>query len=403
MTSVFGKLQALLVSTVGSPTQPSPTSPQKQELLPGSPSATFLPHTVNGRFLGGLEAASASSSPGLSDDTLQPRKHGRPRRQTDATVSTISTATSIDVSGSLVRQQDVEKILPHRMSDLERISRLHPVSKVLQQDSWDCGLACVCMILRAFGQATCSISQLARQANTDSVWTIDLAVLIHRNVHADFTFYTQCVGINPEYSSNDFYQGAIDDDEVRVQKLFSRVLADQSVRIMEIVIPLIDLERFLVHRQYVAILLVDKAVLKCVSCEMTQSNMAAAAAAAAKRKAAHGRSKSVNVFRSATATTSSAVDKASQQSSYAAKHPNSSPSKSKAGGGVLSWFSRRRQMKDGYLGHYILLIAYIPSLDMFLYRDPGIPEEFCMASAAAINTARTRPGTDADCIIIKLP
>ncbi|KAJ1723502.1 hypothetical protein LPJ53_002159 [Coemansia erecta] len=401
MTSVFGKLQALLVSTVGSPTQPSPLSLQKQTLLPGSPSATFSSHTVSGRSPRTLEPATASSSPGLSEDTLQPRKYGRPRRQTDATVSSVSTAISIDASGSLVRQQDVEKMLPHRMSDLERISRLHPVSKVLQQDSWDCGLACVCMILRAFGQATCSISQLARQADTDSVWTIDLAVLIHRNVHADFTFYTQCAGINPEYVSNDFYQGAIDEDEARVQRLFSRVLADQSVRVMELVIPLIDLERFLVHRQYVAILLVDKAVLKCVSCEMTQSNMAAAAAAAAKRKATHGRSKSVNVFRSAVMASSSS-DKASHQPSHSAKHPVS-PSKSKAGGGVLSWFSRRRQMKDGYLGHYILLIAYIPSLDMFLYRDPGIPEEFCMASAAAINTARTRPGTDADCIILKLP
>ncbi|KAJ2779655.1 hypothetical protein GGI15_003801 [Coemansia interrupta] len=402
MTSVFGKLQALLVSTVGSPTQPSPPSPQKQTLLPGSPSATFSSHTVNGRSPRMLETATASSSPGLTEDTLQPRKYGRPRRQTDATVSSVSTAISVDASGSLVRQQDVEKILPHRMADLERISRLHPVSKVLQQDSWDCGLACVCMILRAFGQATCSISQLARQADTDSVWTIDLAVLIHRNVHADFTFYTQCAGINPEYASNDFYQSAMDEDEARVQKLFSRVLADQSVRIMELVIPLIDLERFLVHRQYVAILLVDKSVLKCVSCEMTQSSMAATAAAAAKRKAAHGRSKSVNVFRSAAVTASSSSEKPSHQASHSTKH-STGPSKGKAGGGMLSWFSRRRQMKDGYLGHYILLIAYIPSLDMFLYRDPGIPEEFCMASAAAINTARTRPGTDADCIILKLP
>ncbi|KAJ1884532.1 hypothetical protein LPJ66_010565, partial [Kickxella alabastrina] len=193
-----------------------------------------------------------------------------------------------------------------------------------------------------------------------------------------------CAGINPEYASHAFYQEGLDEDEVRVQKLFNQAQADQAIRIVEIVIPLIDLKRFLVHRQYVAILLVDKAVLKCVSCEMARQ----ASAAAAKRLTAHGRSRSVNIFRSNTSASESTVSGAKPAAGERT--------------GMLSWFSRKRQMKAGYLGHYILLIAYIPSLDMFLFRDPGIPEEFCMASATMINTARNRPGTDADCVILKL-
>ncbi|KAI9504570.1 Guanylyl cyclase [Coemansia spiralis] len=228
------------------------------------------------------------------------------------------------------------------MGDLERLSRLHPVSKVLQQESWDCGLACVCMILRAFGQATCTVAKLERQAQTSSIWTIDLAFLLHRNLpHADFTYYTACVGVNPEHTKNSFYSGLLDEDEQRVMQLFSRARAEMSVRIVEIAIPLLDLKRFLVHRQYVAVLLVDSAALKCIAGAGSRS-------------------------------------------------------------GVLSWFSRRRWAKDGYLGHYILLFAFIPSLDVFLYRNPAIPEEFCLASAATINAARTRSGTDADCIILKL-
>ncbi|KAJ2878382.1 hypothetical protein FB639_003401, partial [Coemansia asiatica] len=320
-------------------------------------------------------------SPGLSGDTLgrQRLAYGRPRRQTDATVSSASTVINDDGGASPVRQQDVDKLLPHRMADLERISRLHPVSKVLQQDSWDCGLACVCMILRAFGHATCSISKLARQAQTDSVWTIDLAYLLHRNLSADFTFYTQCAGINPDFTKNDFYESAMDDDERRVLALFNRARAKQEIRVIEIVIPLIDLKRFLVHRQYVAVLLVDNAVLRCVSCS---------SAAEARRRAAHSRSRSINVFRSTAATATASDRRPTSQSGSRL--------------GVLSWFSRRRHGSAGYLGHYVLLIAYIPSLDLFLYRDPGIPEEFCMASAATIHAARTRPGTDADCIILKL-
>ncbi|KAI8325804.1 hypothetical protein GQ54DRAFT_253994 [Martensiomyces pterosporus] len=216
------------------------------------------------------------------------------------------------------------------MPDLERISRLHPVSKVLQQDSWDCGLACICMILRAFGYTTCTIAQLIRQAKTDSIWTIDLAFLLHHYLQADFTYYTKCAGINPEHTKQAFYKEALDEDEARVQRLFVQARRE-GVRVMEIAIPLLDLKRFLVHRQYVAVLLVDSIALKCLACERS-----------------------------------------------------------------------RLQASDGYLGHYILLIAYIPSLDLFIYRDPGIPEEFCVATATVVDAARGRSGTDADCIILKL-
>ncbi|KAJ1876838.1 hypothetical protein H4R99_006165 [Coemansia sp. RSA 1722] len=376
MTSVFGKLQALVGSVVSPSTQPP--SPRNHTLSssPTPDAATAAADQTDKVAEAAVSTVVVSEAAELPSDTSGRQRHmfGRPRRLTDATVSSGPTPinTSDDSSASPVRPQDVDKLLPHRLADLERLSRLHPVSKVLQQDSWDCGLACVCMVLRAFGHATCSIARLARQAQTDSVWTIDLAYLLYRNVRADFTFYTQCAGINPEYAAQAFYEQGLDDDEKRVRGLFARARVDQSIRIIEIVIPLIDLKRFLVHRQYVAVLLVDNAVLRCLACERAR----AASAAQARRTAAHARSRSVNVFRSAASAGSAR--------------------------GVLSWFSRRRPGGDGYLGHYVLLIAYIPSLDVFLYRDPGIAEEFCIAAAATIHAARTRPGTDADCIIVKL-
>ncbi|ORX74547.1 hypothetical protein DL89DRAFT_220323, partial [Linderina pennispora] len=200
--------------------------------------------------------------------------------------------------------------------------------------SWDCGLACVCMILRAFGYTTCSIPQLIRQAKTDSIWTIDLVFLLNHYLQADFTYYTKYAGINPEHTTQAFYKDELDADEARVQRLFTTARWE-GIGVLEIAIPLLDLKRFLVHRQYVGILLVDSTVLKCVACERART-------------------------------------------------------------------TRGGHDRDGYLGHYILLIAYIPSLDMFLYRDPGIPEEFCVASAQTIDSARSRPGTDMDCIILKL-
>ncbi|PIA18685.1 hypothetical protein COEREDRAFT_38880 [Coemansia reversa NRRL 1564] len=216
------------------------------------------------------------------------------------------------------------------MRDLELVSRLHPVSKVLQQSQWDCGLACVCMVLRAFGQPTCTVAKLTHQLQTQSPWTIDLAFLLQQNLgQIDFTYYTTYAGVNPDHVQRSFYSEELDADQSRVLRLFARTRISQDVRVVELEIPLIDLERFLVHRQYVAMLLVDNSALRCVVCIASQK-------------------------------------------------------------------------ASGFLGHYILLIGFIPSLDMFMYRDPGIPEEFCLATAATIDAARKRPGTDADCIILKI-
>ncbi|KAJ2645254.1 hypothetical protein GGF44_000023 [Coemansia sp. RSA 1694] len=410
MASVFGKFHTLVTTVVSPVVQRSPPSSahaafdaaaatcdvallQLPLVSPGEAPALLDP---------GKPATNATSA--LSGDTLlHPsapcRRH---RRLTDATDSSASTVVSADhalvISATEpppVTKQDIDRLLPCRMPDLERLSRLHPVSKILQQDSWDCGLACVCMVLRAFGYTTCTISQLTRHANTDSVWTIDLVYLLHQFLQADFTYYTKCLGINPEHTQHDFYRDGLDEDEARVMRLFACARRDPALHIVQIVIPLIDLKRFLVHRQYVAILLVDNTLLKCIACE--RSHLAAATARSAHHHR-HARSKSANIFGFGSSKSSPPPPPALPTAATTTGSGGAKP----ASGGMFAWFSRRRQMKDGYLGHYILLIAYIPSLDMFLYRDPGISEEYCLATASTINAARNRPGTDADCIILKL-
>ncbi|KAJ2850592.1 hypothetical protein IWW36_001772 [Coemansia brasiliensis] len=292
----------------------------------------------------------------------------RARRPTNTTVSSESTVDS-DFNISFEQQQqqrllskrEQRQLVAHRLPDIQRLSRLHPVSKVLQQTEWDCGLASVCMVLRSFGQATCTVLQLERDVQTQSVWTIDLAFLLRRHLpdHADFTYYTTCVGVNPQHASSEFYSMEIDEDFSRVIALFSKARVEQLVQIVEVKISLLDLKRFLVHRRYVALLLVDSRWLACVDCEQKQQ--------------ARGR------------------------------HKRSLSEMSRLGHrGVLGWLARRRISNAGFVGHYVLLIAYIPSLDMFVYRDPAIPEEFCLASALAVDAARSCPGTDHDCIIVKL-
>ncbi|KAJ2666980.1 hypothetical protein IW148_000399 [Coemansia sp. RSA 1199] len=271
----------------------------------------------------------------------------RQRRATDATESSVSTTGSDtgDHTQGLTKHE-TQRLVQWRLADLERLSRVHPVSKVLQQYEWDCGLACVSMIVRAFG-ATCTVEQLARDVHTQSVWTIDLAMLLRTRLpRADFTYYTTCIGVNPQHSESMFYSSELDDDWRRVIALFSAARVEQTVRVVELELPLLDLKRFVVHRQYVAILLVDTPVLTCTLCS-----------------GHHRRSRS-------------------------------------AAPRMLSWL--RRTSTTPFVGHYVLVIAYVPALDMFVYRNPALPEEFCLAPAATVDAARRRPGTDHDCIILKL-
>jgi len=55
-----------------------------------------------------------------------------------------------------------------------------------------------------------------------------------------------------------------------------------------------------------------------------------------------------------------------------------------------------------YAGHYIVLINYDPTEDMFIYRDPAASDSFCTILAEDFDRARQAEGTDCDCIVVKL-
>ena len=48
------------------------------------------------------------------------------------------------------------------------------VPHVLQQNSFDCGLACVCMVLRGLGLFGINLWELNKKVAVTSIWTIDL-------------------------------------------------------------------------------------------------------------------------------------------------------------------------------------------------------------------------------------
>ncbi|KAL1365276.1 guanylyl cyclase 1 isoform X2 [Arachis duranensis] len=106
------------------------------------------------------------------------------------------------------------------------------VPHVNQIYTWDCGLACVSMVLKTIGVNDRDIQALAELCCTNSIWTVDLAYLLQRFSVA-FSYFTVTFGANPNYSVESFYKcRSISGREISILILSGKYIAialvDQS-------------------------------------------------------------------------------------------------------------------------------------------------------------------------------
>ncbi|XP_020577219.1 protein GUCD1 isoform X2 [Phalaenopsis equestris] len=130
------------------------------------------------------------------------------------------------------------------------------VPHVRQQFLWDCGLACVLMVLRTVGIGHCDIHQLVDLCSTTSVWTVDLAYLLKR-FSVSFHFFTVTMGANPNFSDETFYREQLQDDLRRVDGLFQKAL-ETGISIACRSISGVEIAALISSGQYIAVALVDK-------------------------------------------------------------------------------------------------------------------------------------------------
>ncbi|XP_078178920.1 guanylyl cyclase 1 isoform X1 [Carex rostrata] len=133
------------------------------------------------------------------------------------------------------------------------------VPHVRQMCNWDCGLACVLMVLRTLGIDSYDITDLEEFCSTTSIWTVDLAYLLHK-FSVNFSFLTVTVGVNPSYSAQSFYQEQLEDDTGRVIDLFAKAI-HAGISIQCRTISVHDISLLLLSGRCIAIALVDKTKL----------------------------------------------------------------------------------------------------------------------------------------------
>ncbi|XP_019053956.1 PREDICTED: protein GUCD1 isoform X2 [Nelumbo nucifera] len=130
------------------------------------------------------------------------------------------------------------------------------VPHISQLYSWDCGLACVLMVLRTLGIEQCDLCSLAELCRTTSIWTVDLAYLLQK-FSVSFSFFTITLGANPSFCIESFYKEQLPNDLVRVDRLFQKAL-ESGINIQCRSISCKEISILILSGKYIAIVLVDQ-------------------------------------------------------------------------------------------------------------------------------------------------
>lgn len=133
------------------------------------------------------------------------------------------------------------------------------VPHINQIYTWDCGLACVLMVLKTVGVNNLDIQALAELCCTTSIWTVDLAYLLQRFSIA-FSYFTVTFGANPNYSVESFYKEELPNDLDRVDTLFQKAV-EAGIDIQCRSISGEEISVLILSGKYIAVALVDHSKL----------------------------------------------------------------------------------------------------------------------------------------------
>ncbi|KAK4343616.1 hypothetical protein RND71_036710 [Anisodus tanguticus] len=134
------------------------------------------------------------------------------------------------------------------------------VPHINQLHSWDCGLACVLMVLRNLGIEDCNMQGLEELCCTTSIWTVDLAYLLQK-FSVNFSYFTVTLGANPSFSVETFYKEQLPNDLVRVDMLFQKA-RDAGISIECRSISSEEISLLILSGNFLAIILVDQYKLR---------------------------------------------------------------------------------------------------------------------------------------------
>ncbi|KAI3432758.1 hypothetical protein D9Q98_004298 [Chlorella vulgaris] len=304
----------------------------------------------------------------------------------------------------------------------------HRVPHYRQMHTWDCGVACVLMVLRALGSSRHHWGTLLELCPTHSIWTIDLAHLLAA-CGARCQLATVTLGANQAYSGAGFYAEHIQQDSARVERLFGTAAA-AGIGLACRSVTLDELSRLLLGGSCLIIALVDRLTLDSPSCGSTTGGGGGSTAAGGggstaaggggSPRSTHHPSGQQSVAATAPAVTATAATTEVGAASVAAANTAAAAEGTAAGsneaaasagghepeqqeGSEEEQGGEAEAAADAYVGHFIVLCGYDSGTHAFEMRDPASHRERQWVPAARLEAARKRFGTDEDLLLVEAP
>jgi len=201
--------------------------------------------------------------PSLSHFSLYPIYSTTLESSASSSLCTAVPSNSVPLEPSSQEQLDIDPVELDSMKEYAKVEGAK-YPHVQQKYSWDCGLACAEMVLKARGIHDIEFSDLHEVCRTKSVWTIDLAYLM-RNYGIEARYYTTSMGVREEYKKQAFYQKHLKEDAVRVQTLFD-MAKETGVNVVCRSVSNEWLKALVERNRALVIVLVDNRLLHCVLC-----------------------------------------------------------------------------------------------------------------------------------------
>ncbi|ESN98538.1 hypothetical protein HELRODRAFT_185838 [Helobdella robusta] len=137
------------------------------------------------------------------------------------------------------------------------------IHHVRQHSNWDCGLACVQMILKTYDKNIDNFKSVCVRLNLKtSIWTIDLAYIL-QYYHIAHKFMTITLGVDEAYSKKSFYKDNYDEDSARVEAMFNNA-GEAGVNITECSVGMDEIVKHLKSNRPI-IVLIDWNIVKWTS------------------------------------------------------------------------------------------------------------------------------------------
>ena len=137
---------------------------------------------------------------------------------------------------------------------------------VKQMDLWDCGIACLQMVmawLRPDGAE--SREWMLQTVGTESIWSIDLMYLLSTMIEQEDATYLLCsknMGVDESHLALGYYQKAFSRDEVRVRQRFDQAACSGWPLLCIRHLGLAQVVRLVSRDDCIAIVLLDNSILR---------------------------------------------------------------------------------------------------------------------------------------------